>query len=175
MPRMSRGALAIRPVRSLKHIIDVATSAVLAVVSTVPVIETVPTPGLGNPTQVHEGSTVNAVYLRVEALATNIFAGVPRVYMSVFKNPGNNLVSPNPNASGIQDTKRYIIHQEMTMLSGATLEGFPRTVFQGVILIPKRLRRFGYNDRLSVLLQNGTGETTGISNVCVQCIYKEFT
>ena len=174
---MARGFnRSIRPVQSLKHIIDVPTSTVLAVQSVVPVIEAGSNPSLGNPTIVNEGSTINAIYLRVEVLGTTSFTQVPRVYMAIFKNPGNNISAPNANGTGTNDAKRYIIHQEMIMISGVGLEGsgFPRTLFNGVIKIPPRLKRFGYNDELQVLLQNGAGETTGIANVCVQCIYKEF-
>ncbi len=169
-------ALRLRPVLSLKHIVDVPTSTVLALQSSVPVIEAVPNPVLGNVTEVHEGSTVNAIYLRVEVLGTTSYTQVPRVYMSVFKDTGGNLVDPNSNGSGTSDNKKFIIHQEMVMISGVGLEGsgFPRTLFVGVVKIPPRLRRFGYNDELHVNLQNGAGETTGIANCCVQVIYKEF-
>ena len=173
---MARFNRAIRPVQSLKHIVDVPTSTVLAVQSVVPVIEADPTPVLAQPTEVQDGSTVNGIYLRVEVLGTTSYTQVPRVYMAVFKNPGNNLVNPASNSAGDTDQKRYIIHQEMVMISGVGLEGsgFPRTLFNGVIRIPPRLKRFGYNDKLFVLLQNGAGETTGIANCCVQCIYKEY-
>ncbi len=171
----SRG-LRLRPVSSLKHIVDVPTSAILAVVSTIPVITAVDNPSLANVAEVKQGSTVNAIYLRVEVMATNQFSGVARVYLSVFKDPGDNLGMPNPNGSGPDDRKKFIIHQEMILLAG-TLSGtpnIPRTMFQGVIRIPPRLKRFGSNDRLEIGLQNGAGETTGITNACVQCIYKEF-
>ncbi len=169
-----RTGLRLRPVNSKKHIVDVATSAVLAVLSAIPIIESNDAPVLGSPTQVLSGSTVNAIFLRVEALATNVFAGVPRIYMSVYKDPGGNAGNPNPNGSGIDDKKRFILHQEMTMLGGNETSAFPRTVFQGVVRIPPRLKRMGYGDRVRILLQNGAGETTGITNVCIQCIYKEF-
>ena len=170
-----RSALRLRPVRTLKHIVDIPTSTVLAVQSTAPVIEAVNDPTIGNTTQVHQGSTVNAIYLRVEVISTTTFSQVPRIYMAVFKNPGNNFSVPNSNAAGSADTKRYIIHQEMIMVDGVPdISEFPRTLFNGVIRIPPRLKRFGYNDKLVVLLQNGAGETTGIVNACVQCIYKEF-
>ncbi len=174
VPRLGR-ALAIRPVRSLKHVHDTATSVVTAVVSDVVVAQAVDDPTLALTAQVHNGCTINAIYLRVEVLATGTYAGVPRVYMAVFKDPGGNLANPNPNGIGVSDNKRYVIHQEMRMVDdGSNTSQFPRTLFEGVVLIPKRLRRFGYNDQLHVLLQNGSGETTGISNACVQCIYKEF-
>lgn len=175
MPFRRQGS--IRPVQSRKHIVDVASSVVVAVATSIPVVIAVDSgPNLGNPADVKTGCTVNAIYLRAEVLATGVYAGVPRVYMLVFKNPGNNLAAPNPNGAGISDNKRYVIHQEMIMVTepGASTSSLPRTLFQGVIKIPPRLKRFGYNDRLAVQFQNGSGETTGISNVCVQCIYKEY-
>ncbi len=166
----------IRPVQSLKHIVDIPTSTVLAVQSVVPIVQAIDSPSIGNTNNVAQGSTINAIYLRVEVLGTTSFTQVPRVYMAVFKNPGNNLSAPNANGTGPSDAKRYVIHQEMVMISGTGLEGsgFPRTLFNGVIKIPPRLKRFGYNDRLVVLLQNGAGETTGIANACVQTVFKEY-
>ncbi len=174
MPR-SRG-LGLRPVDSRKHVVDVASSTVLAVLTAIPIIEVQDSPVLSGVTQVSPGSTVNAIYLRVEAMATNQWSGVPRIYMAVYKDPGGNAGNPDPNSIGDDDRKRFVIHQEMTMLAG-TLSGtdnFPRTMFQGVIKLPPRIRRMGYGDRVRVLLQNGTGESTGLASVCVQCIYKEF-
>ena len=175
MPRRNSG-LGLRPVQSLKHIVDVPTSTVLAVQSVVPIVSATDSPAVSNVVGVQQGSTVNSIYLRIEILGTTSFTQVPRVYMAVFKNPGNNLAHPNANGTGVSDNRKHIIHQEMVMISGTGLEGsgFPRTLFVGVIKIPPRLRRFGYDDALNVLLQNGAGETTGIANVCVQCIYKEF-
>ncbi len=170
-----RRGLALRPVRSLKHVVDIPSSVVTAIQTVVPVAEGVANPSLSNTEQVAQGCTISSFYLRVEVLATGNYSGVPRVYMAVMKNPGNNLSLPDANAVGSSDSKRYIIHQEMIMVQdnvGTSL--FPRTLFQGVIKIPPRLKRFGYNDRLIILLQNGVGETSGISNVCVQTIYKEF-
>jgi len=171
---MARG-LGLRPVNSLKHIVDTATSTVLATISTVPVIQAVDNPGFALSTQVNIGSTIKWIYLRVEVISTTSWTGVPRVYFTVFKNPGSNLGSPPPNAMGGDNRRKFVIHQEMTMVDGVPdVSEFPRTMFQGVIKIPPRLRRFGVGDVLNVLLQNGVGETTGIANVCVQCIYKEF-
>ncbi len=176
MPRFNRRQ-GIRPVQSRKHIVDVASAVVNAVSTSIPVIVAVDSgPLLGSPADVKNGSTVNAIYLRAEVLPTGTYSGVPRVYMTVFKNPGNNLSAPPPNGSGISDNKRFVIHQEMTMVNNPGADGavVPRTMFQGVVLIPRGLRRFGANDRLAIQFQNGSGETSGIANVCVQCIYKEF-
>ncbi len=169
-----RRGLGLRPVKSLKHIVDTATAVVTTVPSVVPLVISVASPTISGVADVEDGSTVSSIYLRVETLATAVYAGVPRIYMIVFKNPGNNLTVPNASAAGADDAKRYIIHQEMQMVAPLADFAFPRTMFQGVIKIPPRLKRFGYNDRLVVEFQHGSGETTGIANVCVQCIYKEF-
>ncbi len=141
-----------------------------------PIIEANASPAISAVTQVNEGSTVNAIYLRVESMATNQWSGVSRVYLAVFKQVGGVGPFPDANAVGGNVLKKRVIHQEMIQLAG-TLSGtdnFPRTLFNGVIKIPKSLRRFGYFDELHVLLQNGAGETTGIANHCVQTIYKEY-
>ncbi len=165
----------LRPVHSLKHIVDVATSTVTNVITTIPVIESAQNPGLANVTQVEDGSTVNAIYLRVEVIATAVFDSVPRIYMLVFKDPGTGLSIPPPSGAGGNADKKFIIHQEMTMVGGkGGVEPFPRTMFSGVIRIPPRLKRFGYSDRLILLFQHDAGEGTGITNVCIQSIYKEF-
>ncbi len=173
MPRFQRG-LGLRPVNSIKHIVDLASSAVTSVVTVLPVIDASDTPTLGNPESVAVGSTVNAIFLRVEVLAQGAFVTVPRIYMTVQKNPGNNLTTTNPNSVGTSDNKKHVIHQEMIMVGDSTESRIPRTMFLGVIRIPPRLKRFGHDDRLQISFQHDAGETSAVTNVCVQVIYKEF-
>ncbi len=167
--------LAIRPVNSIKHVIDVATSAVPGgIVSVVLVAVAVDNPTRLVAQDVSNGSTINAIYLRVEVLATGSSVAVPRIYMAVQKNPGNEHPSANPSSIGDSDLRKFILHQEMTMVGEGTDNPIPRTMFQGVVRIPPKLRRFGFNDRLQVNFALDDGETTHIVNACVQCIYKEF-
>ncbi len=89
--------------------------------------------------------------------------------MIIMKNPGNNLVTPTPNAVGGNDNKKFVIHQEMVMLEKNTT-GLPRTLFKGVISIPRGYRRFGQDDILVIALLS-----PGVNvDFCIQCIYKEF-
>ncbi len=127
--------------------------------------------------QVHFGSKVNGIFLRVEVIHVGgVWNTVPRIYMAVQKNPGNEHPSANPSSIGDSDLRKFIIHQEMTMVTATTTpqSTFPRTMFVGVIKIPPRLSRFGVNDRLEINFALDTGETTAIVNACVQCIYKEY-
>ncbi len=147
---------------------DIQGAAALGVSTGNIVITTIDAPVLANTTEVETGSTVNGVYLNLEAYATTA-AALSNVYMILFKNPGNNIAAPIPNAVGGNDDKRYVIHQEMRMLEQQA-QGNPRTIFNGVIVIPKGLRRCGPNDRWSVQLIS-----PGVNiNYCLQMIYKEF-
>ncbi len=121
-----------------------------------------------NPRDVITGSTVNAIYLRIEVNATSS-AALANMYMIVAKNPGTNVNLPPPNAVGIDDNKRFVIHQEMIMFQQVTNSN-PRTLFNGVIVIPKIYRRNAPDDNLVVILL-APGVNT---NICLQCHYKEF-
>ncbi len=168
----------IRPVNSVKHIVDVATVAVPAgVTSSVPVIVSVGSPTTAGAADINRGARVNAIFLRVEAVHNSgTFVTIPRVYMTVQKNPGNNLGTPYPASVGSTDNRKWVIHQEMQMHTGISADSnsFPRTMFLGVIKIPGQYARFGIEDRLTINFALDAGETTATVSVCVQCIYKEF-
>ncbi len=166
--RQRRRGLGLRPVNRIKHVFDSQDGVVLNNVLTKPVIITVDAPTLSGAGQCETGSTVNGIYLKVEVYATTA-AALANVYMYVNKNPGNGLTMPEPNVVGTDDNKKYVIHQEMIMLE-QKVNGNPRTLFNGVIVIPRGYRRNGPNDRLEVRVF-----APGVNiNVCVQCHYKEF-
>ncbi len=171
---MPRFQARLHPVKSYKHVVDVATATVLAVQSLVPVITATDNPALAAVTAVETASTVSSIYVRAEVFATNAFAGIPRVYMAVYKNAADRLGFPGIADVGDDERKRFIFHQEMTMVGNGADGTFPRTMFQGVIKIPPRFKRFGQDDVLYLIFSHGAGETSGITNVCIQCIYKEF-
>ncbi len=126
------------------------------------------TPDLATTNEVETGSTVNAIFLVVEVVATSA-AALSNVYMHIMKNPGGNITAPAPNAVGVSDNKRFVIHQEMAMLQKQAGSN-PRTLFKGVIVIPRGYRRNAPNDILSISIL-APGVTL---DYCVQCHYKEF-
>ncbi len=131
-------------------------------------INTVDNPVLTTTNECETASTVNGIYLRIEINATSS-AALANAYLIVWKDPGNNLTAPDPQAVGSNDNKKYVIHQSMVMLQQVTNSN-PRTLFDGVIAIPRGYRRNGPNDRLHARLK-----APGVSlNWCSQCIYKEF-
>ncbi len=161
----------LRPIHRIKHVIDAQNGVILNVPSSTTLVDAVDAPVLANSDEVETGSKVNGIYLKVEAYATTAGA-LANIYMIVYKNSGGNLQAagiPLANAVGINDNKKVVIHQEMVMLE-QSVNGNPRTLFVGVIAIPKGMRRFGINDLL-VLQTFAPGVNT---SVCVQCIYKEF-
>jgi len=167
VPRFNRG-MALRPIQRIKHVIDNQQGIVLGAQPVVTLIAASDTPDLATTNEVQTGSTVHGIYLNIEAYATTSGA-LANIYIMVFKNPGGNLTLPFANLVGSSDNKRYSIHQEMKMLE-QSVNGNPRTVFNGVIKIPKGYRRFGPNDTL-VVAYHAPGVN---ANVCTQCHYKEF-
>ncbi len=167
LPRFRKQSL--RPIHRIKHVIDQQLGLVLANAQEFNLVESVDAPVLANTNEVESGSTVNGLYLNVEAYATTAGA-LANIYLYIWKNNGGNLSSqPAPNVVGSSDYKKLIFHQEMKMLE-QSVNGNPRTIFNGVIVIPKHMRRMGINDLISLRLL-----TPGVNaSVCFQCHYKEF-
>lgn len=157
-----------RPVNRIKHVVDLQGAAGLGVKAENFLIVARDAPVIANTQEVQTGSTVNAVYLKVEINATSS-AALSNAYMAVYKNPGLNLTFPDPNVIGSDDNKKYVIHQEMVMLQQQTNSN-PRTLFNGVIVIPRGYRRFGPSDVLQISIFS-----PGVNlNFCFQCHFKEF-
>ncbi len=164
-----RASMALRPVHRIKHVIDVQGADALGVSGDIDLIAAVDAPVLANRTEVETGSKVNGIYLKVEMVNTGVTGILANAYMYVIKNPGGNLVLPAANSVGTSDNKRYVIHQEMVMFQMVDNSN-PRTIFNGVIVIPRGYRRFGPNDLLTLRVFSPGVEI----NWCVQCHYKEF-
>ncbi len=158
----------IRPVQSIKHVIDQQGGIAVGAKQNVGLVIAKDAPVLANVKEVITGSTVNSIFLKVECYATST-AALANCYMYIIKDPGGNLANPDGNVIGSSDVKKFVIHQEMVMLEKNTT-GLPRTLFAGVIRIPRGYRRMGTNDELNCVLF-----TPGVTvDFCVQCIYKEY-
>lgn len=172
----NRRALALRPINSLKHVVDTSGAVTGSTPATVDLTTQVDAPVTTQTNQVHIGSAVKAIFLSVQVVGTTAYGGVPRIYFVVFKNPGNQVPIPAVDGIGISPRRKFVIHQEMLMVTtqSSTNDGFPRTMFKGVILLPKRYQRHGDADKLQFVIGNASAEATGSSDWCLQCIYKEF-
>ncbi len=121
-----------------------------------------------NPEQVTVGSHVKSLFLNVQVAATATGA-LANVYMMIFLNPGNNLAIPQANLIGVSDQKKQVIHQEMIMTEKNTT-AIPRTLFRGVIKIPRKAHRMGQDDTIIISLLS-----PGVTyDYCYQVIYKEI-
>ncbi len=163
--------MSLRPINRIKHVVDSEGGLVAGTDSVIDMVLTTDTPVLASVNNCETGSKVHGIYLRIEVLHSS-GAGRSNCYMMVFKNPGNNLSGsrPSPNAVGANDNKKFVIHQEMIMMNGDAGNGQPRTLFNGVIAIPKGYQRNGPNDKLQVVLLS----PTVAADFCLQCHYKEF-
>ncbi len=168
---MARFRNRLRPINSRKHVIDiqggliggtkVGNDLALAVESTV----------LANPTEVEVGSTVSSLFLNVQVAATGS-AALANVYMYVFKNPSSAITFasfPDPNVVGASALKKLIFHQEMIM-TDKSANAIPRTLFKGVLSVPKHMRRMGPDDEIRIMMFS-----PGVNfDFCIQCIYKDY-
>ncbi len=162
--------MGIRPIQRIKHVVDASATLTAGTQLNHNVIEAEDAPTLALVHAVQTGSTVNGIFLRVEVASNETDAGaIPNFYMIVTKSQGDNITPPSPSAVGSDDNKRFVIHQEMIMMNNLA-GGNPRTVFKGVVVIPKGFRRFGPNDRLYVSYLSPQVNVA----VCLQAIYKEF-
>ena len=163
---------AMRPINRIKHVVDssVTLGAGTALVSSIAVAGDTPTQAVTNSCQT--GSKVNGIYFRIEVASNEAIdlGAIPNVYLIIGKNPGGNLVMPQPNAVGPNDNKRFIFHQEMVMIENKGQGSNGRTLFNGVVAIPKGVRRMGPQD---VIFTSVLCPALDIA-VCSQAHYKEF-
>ncbi len=166
--RFRRGQNALKPINRIKHVVDSQFATAAGTSVDVTLIVSTDTPTLADNDGVETGSTVNGFYIKVEVQPTSS-AALPNAYIMFYKNPGGNLTLPQPNVVGVNDNKKFVFHQEMVMMQLSDT-GNPRTVFNGVIAIPKGYRRNAPNDFIAIRVL-----TPGVSaNWCLQCHYKEF-
>ncbi len=176
MPYSRNRGLSLRPVTRIKHVVDTNGGISGAAASTTDVIFAVDDPPSTTPNRCAVTSIVRSIYLRVEVIQKVAAGGVDNIYMYVIKNPADDINLPAVDKVGEVDVRKFVIHQEMLM-TGTVLtaaSAIPKTLFKGVIKIPKNYQRNGISDKLQVVIGHRSGEATQQSNFCLQCIYQEF-
>ncbi len=130
------------------------------------------TPTLAATNSVETGAKINGFYIRLEVASNEAIdlGAIPNVYMILAKNTGGNLTLPLPNLVGGNDNKRFVIHQEMTMIENKGQGSNSRTLFNGVIVVPKGMRRMAPNDLWSLNILSPALDIAA----CIQVHYKEF-
>ncbi len=171
MARYRRMSSSLHPINRIKHIVDSAqTLGTGAGTLALTLIEAKDAPVIANTAEVQTASKVNGIFLNVQSTTNQESAGaIPTVYIAVYKDAGGLTPTIDPRTTGDDPNKKFIIHQEMSMGENSAT-GTPRTIFKGVIVIPKGMRRFGANDKLILAVRPFALNIT----ICSQCIYKEF-
>ncbi len=166
--RFNRGNY-LRPVNRIKHVVDSQFAVALGVNNDFTIAFASDTPDLATAAEVETGSVIRDFFVSVEVVNTGVTGVLANAYALFFKNPGGNLTIPAANAVGIDDNKRYVFHQEMVMLN-MTDNGNPRTLFKGVLRVPKHMQRMAPNDLLQLRVFS-----PGVAlNGCIQVHYKEL-
>ncbi len=162
----------LRPIHSIKHIIDNQGGQVLNVKSNIVLAKGVDAPTVATPIEVETGAYVKSIFLNVQIVGIGASEVLGNIYMIIYKNPQNQIpvaAIPNANATSVNSFKRMIFHTEMAMLGNTNTE-IPITLFKGVLKIPKHMQNMRVDDEIELQLFSPTVS----HNFCVQCIYKSY-
>ncbi len=164
--------MALRPINRIKHVVDSSATIAAAAAGAFPIAIATDTPTLGTTNSVETGCKINGFYIRFEAASNEAIdlGAIPNFYFYIWKDPGGNLTAPAANAVGGNDNKNKVIHQEMTMLENKGQGSNARTVFNGVVAVPKGMRRMAPNDEWNIITLCPALATVQ----CLQVHFKEF-
>ncbi len=164
--------MALRPINRIKHVVDSSATSAAAATFGAAIATATDTPTLGATASVETGCKINGFYIRLEVASNEAIdlGAIPNVYFTLGKSPGGNITFPAPNAVGASDNKRFIVHQEMTMIENKGQGSNGRTLFNGVVVVPKGMRRMGPNDVWQISVLSPALDIV----VCLQVHYKEF-
>ncbi len=162
----------LRPVNTLKHVVDIQGGLVIDTQAVNTIVFGVDNPtAAATPQEVTTGSHVKSLFLNIQVSARTAGA-LANVYFFIIGNPGGAIATtafPDGNVVGNSNLRKLIFHQEMIMVE-RQIDGIPRTLFKGVIKIPRKFNRIGANDVIHIALFS-PGVTM---DFCIQCIYKEI-
>ncbi len=162
----SRG-LALRPINSVKNIIDGTFLGVAAATVTNVLIGNGVNNYAGAVDEIPIGAKVSSVYLFVQIISGD--SGVANADWYIWKGPLSlNAAMPVPGATGGDANRKYILHEEKG-IPGNALDGAYPLTFKGVIKIPRGRQRFGEADRIQIKMRSAD-----VYNACVKCIYKFY-
>ncbi len=167
--------MSLRPVNTLKHIVDVQEAIPAGTEQDTILVNAVENAVSTNAPDCDIGSHVRSLYLNVQVVNAGDGSGsIENAYMYLYGNPGTQIPTgsyPTVNTVGQSDLRKMIFHQEMRMLSNVG-DSIPITLFAGVIKIPRKFSRLGVNDNITIRVGTPTGGV--LLNACIQCVYKEI-
>jgi len=164
MPRYRGRGMSLRPINSVKNIIDGTFLGVGAAVTTVVTLGTSVVDYKGNTAEIPIGAKVSSFYLFVQVLPATGTANVDW-FVTKFS---TGTPMPVPGATGASTARRYILHEEKGIPGNAADGAYPLT-FKGVIKIPRGRQRFALGDFIQLHIRG-----VDTYNACVKCIYKFY-
>ncbi len=167
MARFSR----LRPVNSIKKVVDASGALVASTVSSVVIADVGTTAWVdAADNNVPQGCTISSIFLSIfMQLDASVGAAVPLLEWFFAKNPGTNITLPEPGSTGGDQNRRWILHEEKGLGNDVSNGGTPM-VFKGVLKIPPRMRRMGADDSLQLRLLSENHAAL----FCVKAIYKFY-
>ncbi len=156
----------LRPINSVKNIVDSVNLLVAAGTTTKVILADGVNNYTGGVNEVPIGAKVSSVYLFMQILPST---GTANVDWYIWKGPLDlNAGMPVPGATGGDNNRKWILHEEKGIPGNAADGAYPLT-FKGVIKLPRGRQRFGENDRLQIDFRGAD-----IHNACIKCIYKFY-
>ncbi len=169
MPFRRRGSMAIRPVNSLKHIVDTEGALSGAATSATPIATAVITQvDPFNPVNVRVGATINGFFLSVFVIGATGAPLTGAIDWFLWKAHAGQS-APTPSTTGTSEVRNQIIHEEKGLAGSG--DGTPMA-FKGVVVVPKGMRRMREGDRWELRLRSS--DATNDATFCVKSIYKSF-
>ncbi len=165
MPRYRSRGLGLRPINSVKNIVDGTFLGVTGATNTeVQVAATVNDYTGANVKDVPIGAKVSSLYFFIQVISAT---GTANADFYIMKRP-TGVGTPNPGATGGDNSRKFILHEEKGIPGNAADGAYPLT-FKGVIRIPKGRQRMAEGDQILVMLRSAD-----TYNACVKCIYKFY-
>ncbi len=163
---VARG-LGLRPINSVKNIVDSTLLGVAAATVSSVVLAQAVDDYTGAANQVPTGASIKSIYLFVQIISAD--SGVANADWYMWKRPGSvTTIGPVPGATGGSVDRKWIQHEEKG-IPGNALDGAYPLTFKGVIRLPRGRQRMGDGDQLRLQLRS-----TDVYNACVKCIYKFY-
>lgn len=164
----TRRAFALRPVRSVKEIIDGIFLGVAAGVTTTTVVATSVNSYVGTIGTCPIGATIKAMYVSV-TYASTVSTPDSAFDWYIAKNPAGQLAMPQPGSTGGNPNRKWIFFESKGLAPNAD-DANPDDK-SGWIKVPKKMQRMGEDDEFIITARN----VVAGYNLCVKCIYKWFT
>ncbi len=172
VPFRRRGS-ALRPINSIKHIIDTdgtllenGTNVSVTIAVTVPNTDS----STFSPGDIRLGGKINGFFISLFVLGASGAAIGASVNWYIIKHHANQGVDPDPSNTGVSPVRNQIFHQEKGLAGSG--DGTPMA-FKGVIVIPKGMRTMREGESFRIVLALN-GLATSDANFCLKAIYKSF-